>query len=99
MQLNEDGSFLLYQRSNSATYVEYSGTYTLDEANAVISGVYSDGSSWANSYNYSINANNELVFVNTNNSAEITIYEPATMPSISTLNISRAANISNIKPL
>ena len=99
MQLNEDGSFLLYQRSNSATYVEYSGTYTLDEANAIISGVYSDGSSWANSYNYSINSNNELVFVNTNNSAEITIYEPATMPSISTLNISRAANISNIKPL
>ena len=99
MQLNSDKTFLLYQRSNSATFVKYSGTYSLDEANSIISGVYSDGVAWANCYKYSINANKELVFVNTNNSSEITIYEPAEMPTITTQNVSRAVVSSNNRPL
>ena len=99
MQLNEDKTFVLYQRSNSATYAEYRGTFTLNESSAIISGRYSDGSSWANSYYYSINSNNELVFTNTNYSTEVTVYEPANMPKISTSRIKRITRISNIKPL
>ena len=99
MQLNENKTFELYQRSNSATYVKYNGSYSLNEASAIISGTYSDGSLWANSYYYSINSNNELVFTNTYNSTEITIYEPATMPNISAIKASRSATKYDIKPL
>lgn len=99
MQLNSDKTFLLYQRTNSATFVRFDGTYSLDESNSIISGTYSDGVSWANSYQYSINSNNELVFVNTSNSAEVTIYEPAAMPTISTRSISRLAVSSDNRPL
>ena len=86
MQLNSDKTFLLYQRTNSATFVKYEGTYSLDEANSVISGKYSDGVQWANSYKYSINDYNELVFVNTNNETEVTLYEPTKMPFASSNN-------------
>ena len=99
MQLDENQTFKLYQRSNSATYVSYSGTYSLNETSGTISGRYSDGSLWANSYYYSINASNELVLINTNNSTEVTIYEPAKMPSISAIKASRSATKSDVKPL
>ncbi len=99
MQLNSDKTFNLYQRTNSPTFVQFSGTYSLDESNTIISGRYSDGVAWANSYKYSINSNKELVFINTNNSTEISIYEPSAMPTTSLQNVSRAVAFSGNRPL
>lgn len=97
MQLNEDNSFLLYQRTNSPTYTAYKGTFAI--SNNTISGSYDDGTQWASNYTYSIDGNGCLVFVNTYNSSEVTVYEPATMPSLSTLGKARLATKSDIKPL
>ena len=99
MQFNEDGTFLLYQRSNSPTYTIYSGVYTADAKSSTLSGVYDDGTLWANSYSYSNNEYNELVLINTSNANEISIYEPSALPSISTLGITRLATKSDVKPL
>lgn len=81
MQLNSDYTFKLYQRSGTSPFSIYSGTFSLNESTKTISGRYSDGVAWANSYYYSINSEKQLVFQNTNNSSEITIYEPSTMPA------------------
>ena len=65
--------------------------------NSIISGVYSDGEAWADSYKFSLNGGN-LVFESQSNSAEVSIYEPAEMPSATTQSVSRAV-ASDVKPL
>ena len=48
LQLNEDNTFDLYQHTSSVLWVHYTGTYSLN--GTTLSGVYSDGESWATSY-------------------------------------------------
>jgi hypothetical protein len=97
MQLNSDKTFLLYQRSNSATFVKYSGTYSLDEANSIISGVYSDGVAWANDYRYSINEQGCLLLTNVNDATDVVTYEAAALPEAATTTSSRAT-VNDVRP-
>jgi hypothetical protein len=99
MQLNKDMTFVLYQRSGDLAYSTYSGKYTIDLNNSIISGQYSDGSPWANRYYYSINSNNELVFTNTYNSSEVSVYEPAQMPTVSTRSMQQTIANTIVRPL
>lgn len=51
LKLNADKTFALYQvRINNQGVVLYNGTFTLDEAQALISGRYSDNVAWGASY-------------------------------------------------
>ncbi len=57
LKVDGDNSFKLYQKNvNYAGVVLFQGTYTLDEANALISGKYSDGVDWGSSYSLSVTA-------------------------------------------
>lgn len=93
----KDLKFTMYQRTESLTYITYSGTYSIDTTNATLSGEYDDGRSWANSYKVSY-SDESIVLTNTANSTEVSIYEPATAPTIHT-NKARAALVTDIKPL
>jgi len=58
LKVDGDNSFKLYQKNvNYAGVVLFQGTYTLDEANALISGRYSDGVDWGSSYSLFVTAN------------------------------------------
>ncbi len=51
ISLNENGQFELYQVNlNYPGIVKFDGTYTLNIEEGIISGVYSDGIEWGNSY-------------------------------------------------
>lgn len=55
LKLNTDKTFVLYQvRINNQGIVLYKGTFTLDEAQALISGRYSDNVAWGASYQISL---------------------------------------------
>lgn len=61
LKLNTDNTFDLYQvRINDQGVVLYDGTFTLDEAQALISGRYSDGVAWGASYRITLSGNTML---------------------------------------
>ena len=93
----EDMKFTMYQRSATTTYNTFSGSYTIDSQTAVITGEYNDGTAWANSYKISYSGDN-LVLTNTANSTEISVYEPAKVPTIHSTKM-RAASVTDVKPL
>jgi hypothetical protein len=97
MKFTRDNKFEIYQREGELKYSRFTGTYAVDVENSIISGVYSDGEAWADSYKFSLNGGN-LVFESQSNSAEVSIYEPAEMPSATTQSVSRAV-ASDVKPL
>ena len=82
-----------------AAYIEFTGIYTEDKDNAIISGTYSDGESWGDSYKYSLNENIELIMTSTSNSAEVSVYEAASMPKVNSASATSRADISSVKPL
>ncbi len=58
LKLNTDKTFDLYQvRINNQGVVPYEGTFTLDEAQALISGRYSDNVAWGASYTIALSTN------------------------------------------
>lgn len=58
LKLNADKTFALYQvRINNQGVVLYNGTFTLDEAKALISGRYSDNVAWGASYTIGLSTN------------------------------------------
>ncbi|MEZ3443015.1 lipocalin family protein [uncultured Alistipes sp.] len=58
LKLNADKTFDLYQvRINNQGVVLYEGTFTLDEAQALISGRYSDNVAWGASYTIALSTN------------------------------------------
>jgi hypothetical protein len=97
MKFTRDNKFEIYQREGELKYSRFTGTYAVDVENSIISGVYSDGEAWADSYKFSLNGEN-LVFESQSNSAEVSIYEPAEMPSATTQSVSRTV-ASDVKPL
>jgi len=84
IRFSRNNTFKILQRTDSLEYTEYNGTYEIDDENSIISGVYSDGESWTDSYRFSLNSDNELVLESLN-SAEISVYESSTMPKLPTL--------------
>ena len=53
LQLNENNTFDLYQHTSNVLWVHYAGTYSLN--GSTLSGVYSDGESWATDYTIKYN--------------------------------------------
>lgn len=95
----KDGNFTIYQRTDKLTYTKFDGTYTVDEANSLLGGVYSDGTSWTSSYLYTLDKEaEELVLESVATPAEVSVYEPSNVPTSATLK-TRNASVSDVKPL
>ena len=91
--------FVIYQRIEALNYTVLTGTYTANTNTSVLSGVYSDGTSWNSDYKYSLDEKAlELVLESVNNPSEIAVYQSADMPDMSLYSASRAV-ISDVKPL
>ena len=100
MKFNSDRSFLILQRSGSKGYTEYRGTYSLDEDNLIVSGVYSDGVNWACSYKLSINSDSELILESITENPEISVYEAAEMPGTATAQVKVCGvEVQDVRPL
>lgn len=91
--------FTILQRTELAGYKLYEGVYTVDAENSTISGEYYDGSSWNDSYRFSMNENRELVLESLSTPSEVTIYESVEMPDIDDINLAKMAVGNNVKPL
>lgn len=97
IEFTADYKFTILQRTSMNGYSKFVGTYSIDTENQVLSGVYSDGEPWSNSYKYSIDENLNLVLTSTTSSSEISVYEPSDMPrTVSAQSLSRAGDV---KPL
>ena len=57
IDFNEDGTFSMYQQVYSLDYVLYEGTYSLSDD--ILTGMYSDGQSWACGYKVDITVDND----------------------------------------
>lgn len=81
LSLNEDGSFDLYQRIYSVVWLHYEGSFTIE--NNTLSGVYSDGKAWKDSYSVSFaeEAPNRIRLVSKSDSADISVYTEEGIPS------------------
>lgn len=94
-----NGDFILYQRSKDSSYLFFKGNYTKDEENSILSGVYSDGTPWASDYKYTLDEDARvLILESLDDSTEISVYQPATMPDLKVFGASRAAEY-DVKPL
>lgn len=99
IKFNADDTFLMLQRSGSVGYTEYSGTYSIDNEQSIMSGVYSDGKSWASSYRFSFNEDNALVLENTTDSAEVAVYVASEMPVTAADTKGCDAVVEDVRPL
>jgi hypothetical protein len=99
IEFKADYKFTIMQRSESADYIKFEGIYTEDKESATISGTYSDGESWGESYRYLLSDNMELILTSTSNNAEVSVYEEATMPKVNSAAAISRADASSVKPL
>lgn len=85
---NKNATFRILQRTDSFEYQQFSGRYSVTvQTNAenpefvehLVSGVYSDGKAWANSYLCSLDENGNLVMQSVG-SDEMSVYRPELMP-------------------
>ena len=97
IDFDNDGKFAIYQRTESLEYTVFNGTYTMDEENAIVSGVYNDGTAWLCDYSYVVEGKT-LTLTNVDNSAEVAVYEESEVPASATAN-TRSASVSDVKPL
>lgn len=72
-----DGTFDLYQKVGEGRYFLYDGTYTL--TGNVLSGLYSDGTSWGSDYDISLETDS-LVLTANNGSGEVSTYVRKAIP-------------------
>ena len=77
---NADNSFTLYQRSDSHNYTAFIGSYNMDKATSIISGVYSNGTEWAHQYKILTLDAKSLVWENCDNPAEVSEYSRSEAP-------------------
>lgn len=99
INFGKDGKFVIYQRTETLEFTVFNGTYTVDEENAVISGVYDDGIAWLCDYNYVVDKEAKtLTLTNVENVSEVAVYEWATLPASATVQ-SRCASVNDVKPL
>ncbi len=95
----KDGKFVIYQRTDALEFTVFNGTYTIDEENAVISGVYDDGTAWLCDYNYVVDKEAKtLTLTSVKNSSEVAVYEESKVPASATVK-TRCASVSDVKPL
>lgn len=81
LKLNADKTFALYQvRINHQGVVLYNGTFTLDEANAEITGRYSDNVVWGGGI-YQISLSNNTMYWTVKNSSDTSTFTKKSIPA------------------
>ena len=78
MRFNDDKSFDLYQHTSNVLWVHYTGTYSLN--GTTLSGVYSDGESWATDYTIKYNKIAEPKQISLTSSNNVSIYTETSIP-------------------
>ncbi len=95
LSLNDNNTFTLYQRSGTMAYSVFTGTWAYNGIDKILSGRYSDGTSWAASYYVDLN-DDSLKLTNTNKSDEVSEYKKVdAAPNVS----AKGSRASNVKPI
>lgn len=76
VKFSEDGTFAMYQKVGDGRFVAFSGSWKL--AGSTLSGTYADGTSWASSYEVSVN--NSTLTMTTEDGADVFVYKASTIP-------------------
>jgi hypothetical protein len=71
----------MLQRSASVGYTKYRGIYSVDKEQSVVSGVYSDGESWACDYRFAFNEEGALVLESLTENPEVSVFVASEMPN------------------
>lgn len=99
IDLGKDGKFAIYQRTEELEYTVFNGTYTANEEESLLQGVYSDGEAWASSYHYIVDKEAKtLTLESVERPSEVSIYEASKVPASATAN-TRSASVNDVKPL
>ena len=99
INLGKDGKFAIYQRTEELEYTVFNGTYTANEEESLLSGVYSDGEAWASSYHYIVDKEAKtLTLESVERPSEVAVYELSEVPASATAN-TRSASVNDVKPL
>ena len=99
IDFGKDCKFVVYQRTESLEYTVFKGTYTMDEENSIVTGVYDDGTAWLCDYNYVVDdVQKTLTLTNVANSSEVAVYEESEVPA-SAIAATRSASVYDVKPL
>lgn len=99
MEFLTDYTFTILQHTEVSGYKQFTGTFTIDRANSIVSGRYSDGESWGDSYKFGLNDKGELVMTSVTNGEEVSIYELSDMPYTASTQMYSRATAHDIKPL
>lgn len=99
MEFATDYTFTILQRTEITGFKQFSGTFTIDVDNSTISGKYSDGESWGDSYKFSISDAGELVMTSVSNGDEQSVYEVSEMPYAASVQLYSRAAAHDVKPL
>lgn len=96
LRLNEDGTFDLYQHTLSVLWVHYEGTFSLN--GSTLSGVYSDGTNWAE---YTIKYYNEaepkqIKLTRKSDTTDVSIYTATEIPTNVTDQATEATQVRSI---
>ena len=78
ISLNEDNTFDLYQHTSNVLWVHYTGTYTFN--GSTLSGVYSDGVSWATDYTIKYHKVADPKQISLTSTGNVGIYTATTIP-------------------
>ena len=76
LNLAEDGSFAMYQMVGDGRFVAFSGSWKL--AGSTLSGTYADGTSWASSYEVSVEKS--TLTMTTEDGLDVFVYKACTIP-------------------
>ena len=99
IDFDKKGKFVIYQRTESLEFTVFNGTYTIDEEESIVSGVYNDGTPWLTSYNYVVDKENKmLTLTSVENPSAVAVYEESEVPASATTK-TRCASVSDVKPL
>ena len=99
IEFAEAETFTICQLTDELTYSVYEGYYTVDQLNSVLSGIYSDGTPWADDYAFVLDKQKKtLTLTAVSRPSEVSVYKPAEMPDMDKFQRSRAAE-NDVKPL
>ena len=76
VKFSEDGTFAMYQMVGDGRFVAFSGSWKL--AGSTLSGTYADGTSWASSYEVSVD--NSTLTMTTEDGLDVFVYKACTIP-------------------
>lgn len=76
VKFSEDGAFAMYQMVGDGRFVSFSGSWKL--AGSTLSGTYADGTSWASSYEVSVDKS--TLTMTTEDGLDVFVYKACTIP-------------------